>query len=375
MKPLNDVLDLKYHRVPAFLPCVFTFLHEPMAAVRLNYHARFTAEEGSPEWCYVRWKDEIRDLFDQFDCRDPTIGVPFDEPLSVSGRFLVSEKFESKDLDNLIKGILDAMNPVRRKNYKDLRTFLWVDDHCIKRFGTWASIPNAQPQIEIELTPMWGRVDPMINYIEGNSSALGAGMYRINTKLDYPFHCLVPAGVEQPVGDCRLWVIDSTANGCHTVVAEPAQVIFYRELVKLPRISDAFAFAILGVPWHDVLEGLATGNAQYWATEGVQVGVAKRAIGQLRELFVDPEKRMIALSEKFDQAVFEATAAAVSQCVGIQWPTVRASLRSMDLDWSAGLEAVVDKATAAIEVRHATGKRKQRKQEPDATGPGQHAAH
>jgi hypothetical protein len=130
-----------------------------------------------------------------------------------------------------------------------------------------------------------------------------------------------------------------------------------------------------------VLEGLATGNAQFWATEGVQVGRAASAIAALRELFVDPEKRMIALTEKFDQTVFEATASTVSQRLAFPWGTVRQSLISVDLDWRAGLEAVVDAATTAIEVKHATAKRAERNQrtkrakKPNAARAGKRPAH
>lgn len=372
-------LSLDQHRVPAFLPCQFTFLHEPMGAVRLNYHARFTAEEGSPEWQYVRWKDAIRDLFDQFDCRDHTIGVPFTEPLSVSGRFLVSENFDAKDLDNLVKGILDAMNPVRKKNFKDLRTFLWVDDRCIKRFGTWESVPSKEPRIEIEVMPLWGRIDPMVNYIEGDAVEEGDGRYRIDTRVKYPFTCFVPAGVAQPCGPCRVWVLPVSApDGCYTVVAEPAQVIFFRELAKLPRVTEEAALQLLRVPWDDVREGLVTGDAQRWAQGSVKASWADRALGQLRELFVDPEKRMIALAEKFDQTAFETVASEVSQRVGTSWATVRRSLVSIDLDWRASLEAVVAEATKAIEVTHGTARRAERQQrtkKPNAARPGQRAAH
>lgn len=355
------------YRVPAMLPCTFTFLHEPMAAVRLNYNARFVTEVGSPEQCYVQWKDAIRDLFDQFDCRDHIIGVPFDEPLSVTGQFHVTEKPEDKDLDNLIKAILDSMNPSRRKNWAELRTFLWIDDKKIKRYGTWFSVPSSESKIEIELTPLWGRVDPNLHYIEGFSVAQGGGRYLLNTALNYPFACEVPAGVTQPVGDCRVWVVESTSMGVHTVVADPAQAIFYRELTQLPRISETMAKALLGVPWADVCEGLATGNAQFWATSEVKFGWAARALSMLREKFTDSEKHMFSLARSFDPDVFEKTAVAVSSRVSFPWGTVRESLKSLNLAWNNGLDAVFDDATRYIEEKHALAKRATKKKPKSPT--------
>lgn len=366
-------VNLDQHRVPVGVPCSFTFLHEPMGAVRMNYKSRFTAEEGSPEWQYVRWKDAIRDLFDQFDCRDHTIGVPFTEPLSVSGRFLVSENYDAKDLDNLVKGILDAMNPVRKKNFTGLRTFLWVDDKCIRRFGAWEVIPSVEPRIEIELTPMWGRIDPMINYIEGDAFEVGGGVWTVKTRVaHYPFTCVVPKGIEPPVGVCRVWVVDSS-RGRHTVVAEPSQVVFYRELSNLPRVSSDFARKMLDVPWEDVQEGLVTGNVQYWAHAELQIGRVSKVLSQLRELFVDPEKRMIELAEKFDQTAFETVASTVSQRVGVSWSIVRNALIPLDLDWRASLEDVVESATKVIEVAHGTSKRRAKK--PTSARAGKRAAH
>jgi Holliday junction resolvase RusA-like endonuclease len=320
-----------------------------MGAVRLNYNARFTAQVGSPEWQYVRWKDDVRNLFDQLDYCDHEQGMPFSEPLRLSGCFYVTHNFDSKDLDNLIKGILDAMNPVRNKNFTGLRTFLWTDDSCIKHFGSWKSIPSKEPRIELTLTPLWGRCDPNLNWIEGLVSRVGDA-YVIDTGL-YPFSCTLPQGVGQ-LNTGRAWVV-SSAQGVHTVVPRPEQVVFFRELLKL-RVSDDVACRILVVPWDSVLEGLATGQARHWAC-GVAAKRVDRMLQQVRESCIDPEQRLAALASKFSQTSFELVAQRVSQLMKSPWASVRQKLILVDLDWrNSGLDVLTVEAIRLLEAADGT---------------------
>src|SRR3990172_7930687 len=168
---------------------VLEFEHEPFPYTRLNFNSRWTTSKNSQEGQYIAWKDYIRDLFDQLDYRQASLGIPLHEPLEARGFFHVTENWEGKDLDNLIKGAIDALNITRKKDWKDLRTFMWVDDRQILRHSGFEKIPSRQrPLIHLEFSSFWEREDPHLNWAAGPVWFLGDDLWSMSLR-GYPFHC------------------------------------------------------------------------------------------------------------------------------------------------------------------------------------------
>src|SRR5580700_5388544 len=104
---------------------------EPFPYTRTNHNSRWSSGPDSQEKKYFAWRDAVRDAYDSLNFQVVEWGLPHSEPMAISGWCQVTENWEGKDLDNLIKSCTDSLNPTRRKDFKQLRTRHWVDDRKI----------------------------------------------------------------------------------------------------------------------------------------------------------------------------------------------------------------------------------------------------
>jgi hypothetical protein len=277
----------------------FNWAIEPFPYTRLNHNSRWTAGPGSQEFQYMAWVDKIRELYDTLDYNSIT-GVPFHEPLSVRGDFFVSENCSGKDLDNLVKGIMDCMNPSRKKDFSGLRTFVWVDDRQIVSHGPYTKRPQkVLPNIAITVAPLWSRYKHNLNFaprplLGWPQSAQGwmwphpeSDQFRGFTKLEF-----------------LLW-----HRFCHVTQG----------------ISPQAFHELLATGEESTNEAIASGKTKLGAK-------VQRVVSVIKERLPDP----IGWFEQtpFDQLTFESTARELSEELRVAWSSIRASLMHQFIDWS-----------------------------------------
>jgi hypothetical protein len=326
---------------------------EPFPYTRLNQNSRWTSGPGSQEQEYIGWKDRIRDNFDQLNYQVQTWGLPLHEPINLKGQFWVTENFEGKDLDNLAKGIIDAMNPSRRKDWKDLRTFFWVDDKQVMQHSGFLKVPSSVPKILLQVQTLWGREDPNLNFVTGEIDF--DGRWFIKTTSGYPFYIDIVCsdseraelkkGVEQgwdtqdgSPTTATLWVWPYSQKGVYKVFLRKETLFLFRQFHTIKGLSTLPAETLIrGTEWNSILEGLITGNAKNWSS---LQGRASLTLGRIREQLSTPSNLSL-LAQKFDPELFETTAHSYSQEYGTPWGSVRDRLRNANICWTEPSDPVL----------------------------------
>jgi len=347
----------------------FTFHIEPFPYTRLNSNSRWSAGPGSAEFKYMAWKEQVGDLFRQYDFQESSKGMPWHEPLIFGGEFYVEQNFEGKDLDNLAKGLVDALNPKKRKDWKQLKTFLWLDDKQCLASSSWKKYQKAPGYTDFRVTPMWGRVDPMLNTLAGDlildESASSTREWIVRSYyngLEYDWPVTVTGGDNKTVFDLHDQIGKSEllatisfsvwphlVKGRYPVFLHHWQAILVREFGKIPGLSIDTGFKVLHQPWDAVLEGLATGKSIHWTSAELGQGRAGTALSKIRESFQDPVKYLQDLKSRFDQEVFDRCSEEISQRFSMSWPSVRLLQKNVDVHWAKGLDHSVACISTHIE--------------------------
>jgi hypothetical protein len=334
------------------------FAIEPFPYTRLNINSRWTAGPGSQEYEYMAWKDTIRNAYEQLDYQIYDWGVPFHEPLSLSGKFDVTQNWEGKDLDNLMKGIVDALNPSRRKDWKDLKTHQWIDDKQVVQHTGFLKVPAKEPRILLKVSSLWGRVDPNLNYVEGPLGWNGSQL--TVTTNDYPFNVNVvtdpetrktlimstdPARVTEGYrpADVRMWIWPYSFQGQYMVFTSDEALLLYRIFHGCKGLSTITACQLLNdTAWESVLEGINSGLPKHWTNPNLSAGRAATALSKVRESLAGQgiHELRLWLGLKFEPNLFEKAASDLSQEYGSPWSSVRDRLRNANINWQDGDDPV-----------------------------------
>jgi Holliday junction resolvase RusA-like endonuclease len=324
----------------------------PFSYTRLNQNSRWSAGKGSQEYEYIRWKERVRDLYDQLGYQVYDWGVPLSEPLSISGHFEVEDNFEGRDLDNIMKGIVDCLNPSRRKDWKDLKTFQWIDDRSIFHHSGFYKIPAKEPRILLHVRPLWGREDPNLNFVDGELGFNGS--FWTITVFGYPFFISIltdsetlknlirsadpfKVGLDEEITK-RLWIWPHSSKGQYVTFLTAEALILYQFFHTTKGLSTTTAQTLFtNTPWHMIWEGLLSGNAQKWVSSALSLSKASMALSKIREQLGGKSllEHRIIQGQNFDPTVFETTAKNWSEEFGSPWGSVRDRLRHSDINWSA----------------------------------------
>jgi len=305
----------------------FDFPIEPMPYTRLNHLSRFTASSDSQEQKYIKWTDDVRNLFDALDFKHMASGLPWYEPLEVSGMFYVSENFEGKDLDNLVKGIVDAMNLSRRKDWQDLATRLWIDDKQIYSHSGFkkVGIKGAEKSsVSLNVRSLWDRHDPNLN-------CLGAGIGA------YPFNI---EWLENDHGiTLQYWVWPVSTKSVFTVFSCKELLFLYRQFFLIDGLSTATAKQLIqNTELFHINEGLFTGNPKYWVSKEISLGRATTALNKIREELEPYQPFNLTtivdnLAKRYDHESFETQAEELAKQFRMSWGSIRFRMMMLNVNW------------------------------------------
>jgi len=325
----------------------FEFAIEPFPYTRLVKNSRWTSGPDSQEQKYIQWKEDFRNLYGALDYNGYEF-IPYHEPLSIGALFRVSTNWAGKDVDNLVKAVSDCLNPSRRKDYSDLATFAWVDDKQIKCINQVKSY-QGDGLIQFGITPMWGRIDPMINFVEGHANWDADGLCSLQTyicesTLSYTWQLQLQAGDRQVLNEN--W--DPTCSDLYTFYVwpqlykdryqaflRPESIILLRLIQSIPRMTFETGLKVLQNRWGQVQEGWETGNGALWKSDGLSQVKAQAVLDAVRSVTKDPVSYFQVLQSNFNQVMFNKTAEDISQQFSIPWGSVRVTLRDMNLDWKS----------------------------------------
>jgi hypothetical protein len=289
---------------------------EPFPYTRLNINSRWTSGPESQEARYIAWKEQIGDLFHQLDYQDHLQGLPFSEPLLLSGSFYLKENWVGKDIDNLIKGVVDALNPKRRKDWSGLKTFAWIDDKQVRAYGSFVSYPsiNREASINLSVVPMWGRMDPGLNTLsgtltkEGNQWAI-LSRYEIkdqHTSVEYLWYIDLHGLSDEHLGkSLTVFVHPQSLNGVFRCFWTKEALLTYVLGSRLGGYSTDFI-------WSLGINGKGTSAK------------AKGFSSAFSERYGDLSTYLESLA--YDPVVFEATAREFCERYSIPWGRVRSDL-------------------------------------------------
>lgn len=317
------------------------FNKDPFPYTRLLANSRWTAGPNSQEAKYIAWKETIRDDFHLLDYQQQSLtGIPFHEPLALSGRFDVVDNYEGRDLDNIIKGIVDCLNPSRRKDWKDLKTFAWVDDRQIVSHQGFTKNPSnwVGPRIELDITSLWGRTDPNINFVQGKLYQRTTHIWAIEVSLGLtsPYTFLVdlvasPEEIKELQNSEHpevLYLWPYSHSGVLTAFVHSECVLLYREFHRTKGIStDVAKQAINSLEWPEIQNILQGGKSK-------AVSRVISALGRIKLTLPSPSTSLSLLKADFDPTKFETTAAEFSQMYGSPWGSVRDRLRNEPIHWN-----------------------------------------
>jgi hypothetical protein len=293
--------------------------------------SRWTAAPGSQELEYIAWKEKMREWYTTFDYNSIT-GVPFHEPLRVTGSFYVTQNWSGKDLDNLIKGVIDTLNPTRSKNFSGLATFAWVDDKQIVFHGPWAKIHSVEPRIIVKVQSLWTRSDHNTNWFDADDT--------------HPFNWrLIGADYAD-----TYWVWPQAEKDVFLCYDNLAYLLWHRFCHVYSGISPQAFIELVSRSKHDeVFEAITTGKYK----GGAKV---QRVVSVLHEHLPDPVRWHS--ETEFRSSLFEETARALSEQYQTAWSAVRSRLMHQFINWASrdsdpNFKAFVDQ----LEMEHAKRKK------------------
>lgn len=161
------------------------FTGEPQPYVRMVERMQWAATPTSPLGRYLAYKDDIRRQWEMSYSDVP----PFEGPLVVGGSFTVTKNWARKDLDNLIKGIHDALNPYFSHTKAVLQLGPWIDDRLIKVMSGYSVRPGDEPGIDLTIQPIFTTADPFGAFGIGTATGYVVGdLFRIDVIDGHPFY-------------------------------------------------------------------------------------------------------------------------------------------------------------------------------------------
>jgi hypothetical protein len=146
--------------------CGFTLPIEGYPYTRMTGLTAAAAKPGSQIARYLAWKKAVQDLFEQGRHFGPEAGMPFTEPLQVLAQFQASEGYGSRDLDNLLKGIVDALNPVHLPSWHRLRPAPWLDDRQVCSVAAHITPTLKEANLRVSYRPLFAREAPTQSVLE-----------------------------------------------------------------------------------------------------------------------------------------------------------------------------------------------------------------
>ena len=160
--------------------------------VRMVQKSWFAAKEGSSIANYLAWKDRVAEFW-QGSYADQ---LPIEVPIDAEIRFVGSKSWAVRDLDNMVKGILDALNPRLKLKPPSIAFGPYIDDRQIRAIkatmtpvAAARNLFNSDPCVTVEFNPVMKLVHHLgifrtIGYLQSSGDVLHISQSAVSIPVD-----------------------------------------------------------------------------------------------------------------------------------------------------------------------------------------------